>query len=150
MIRPWQTWGAFAVCLALLFVAMGWITRVALSLERSEREARQLAAREENVRLALWRMETALAPLIAAEGGRPYSAYKAFYSPARAFSGESGALVPGEVLLSSPLLVEIPADILLHFQVEPDGQITSPQVPIGELRKLAEAGYIAEHGLYRE
>src|SRR6185436_19487864 len=41
---------------------------------------------------------------------------------------------PGEVLTPSPLLAYSSSNVLLHFQLSPEGQLTSPQVPIGAER----------------
>ena len=56
--------------LAVVLGAMGWVSLTALRLDRSEVEARRQAALEENVRLALWRMDSALGDLIAQENAR--------------------------------------------------------------------------------
>lgn len=141
MSRPWQIWGLFSSCLIVVLVAMGWITQIALQLERSEQETRRHAELEENVRLALWRMESTLAPLIAEESGRPYFAYSPFYAPERAYTRMFSEILPGEILVPSPLLTDTPSRILLHFQIDPDGQMSSPQVPEGNMRDLAETGY---------
>ncbi len=147
MNRPWQIWGAFAVCLAALLGAMGWMTHVALGLEASERQARWLAAREENVRLALWRMESALAPLIAEESGRSFQVYSPFYTPPQVYGGKGGSLGPEDLLIPSPLLTAAQVEVRLHFQIGPDGVLTSPQAPSGELRALAGSGYVAPEQL---
>ncbi|MBI1290424.1 sensor histidine kinase [bacterium] len=63
-------WGAFAVFLAVGLAAMVWISRLALDLESAETQARAVAAHEENIRLALWRMETLAAPIVATEAGK--------------------------------------------------------------------------------
>ena len=86
MRRPWHIWLAFGLCFAVVLAAMGLLTVIALRLNRTEAEARHRAALEENVRLALWRMDSALAPLIAQEGGRPYFAYTSFYPAERAYT----------------------------------------------------------------
>ncbi len=53
-------------------------------LDQAEAKARRQAAVEENVRLALWRMDSALAPLVAQESARPYFAYSSFLPVDRA------------------------------------------------------------------
>jgi signal transduction histidine kinase len=58
---------ALAACLVLLLLGMGGLTAVALDLEGDARTARRRAAVEEDVRLALWRMDSAVAPLLARE-----------------------------------------------------------------------------------
>jgi len=141
MKRPWQMWIAFGLCLAVVLAAMGWVSRTALRLGRAETEARRQAAIEEDVRLALWRMDSALGPLIARESARPYFVYNAFYPAERAYTRMFAQIRQGEVLVPSPLLTETPAHILIHFQFNPDGSMTSPQAPTGNMRDLAETGY---------
>ena len=58
MKRSRHVWILFVLCLAVVLAAMAWISRTAL-------DARRQAALEENVRLALWRMDFALAPVLA-------------------------------------------------------------------------------------
>lgn len=139
MIRPWQTWVGFALCLSLVLAAMGWVSLTAVRLERAQIDARRQAAVEENVRLALWRMDSAATPLIAQEGARPYFAYSSFHQAERAYTQMFNAIEAGAVLVPSPLLGQTTPEILLHFQFEPNGALTSPQVPTGKMRELAEA-----------
>ncbi len=141
MNRPWQIWTVFGVSLALVLAAMAWVSRVTLQLDRSERDARQRALLEENIRLALWRMDAALSPLIAAENGRPYFEYRSFYTPERAYTKMFNQLLPDEILVPSPLLTQRPPYVRLHFQVTPDDELHSPQVPTGNMRDLAESAY---------
>jgi hypothetical protein len=56
-----------AGCLALLLLGMGALSWKAADLERDARAARRQAAVEEDVRLALWRMDSAVAPILARE-----------------------------------------------------------------------------------
>ena len=58
MKRPWHVWIAFAACLAVVLAAMAWISMTALQLDRAETAARRQAALEENVQLALWRIDS--------------------------------------------------------------------------------------------
>ena len=85
MRMPWLVCTIFGICLAVVIVAMTWASTAAIRLERSEVHARRLADREENIRLALWRMDSALAPLISEESLRPYFAYGAFSSAERVY-----------------------------------------------------------------
>lgn len=169
MRRSWPIWIGFSLCLAVLLAAMGWISLAALRLDRAEADARQQAALEENVRLALWRMDSFLAPLVAQESARPYFSYRTLFpvewANGRMFNRERGhgkkpaaALsippgVPGvkgmgggsaEMLVPSPLLKKVSPYVLVHFQFEPDGQITSPQVPTRGNFELAVPTHIAE------
>ncbi|TET33707.1 MAG: HAMP domain-containing histidine kinase [Planctomycetota bacterium] len=141
MKRPWLTWLAFGLCLAVVFAAMGWVSVALIRLDRAEIEARRQAAIEENVRLALWRMDSLLSRIIARENARPYFSYSAFYPAERAYTKLFAELRQGEILVPSPLLTENTPYIKLHFQFAPDGTITSPQVPTGNQRDLAESKY---------
>lgn len=141
-MRPLLTWIIFGLCLAVVLAAMGWISLTVLRLDRAEAAARRQAAREENLRLALWRMDSAVAPLIARENARPYFAYSAFYPAERAYTRMFAEIRRGEILMPSALLTRTAEHILLHFQFGPDGQLTSPQVPAGNMRDLAETRYL--------
>lgn len=141
MNRPWQVWGVFGAGLAVVLIAMGWVSLIAFQLERAEGEARRHAALEENVQLALWRMEAALSPLLAEENGRPYFIYSPFYAPRRAYTGMFNPVRTDEIVVPSPLLTTRFPYILVHFQIGPDGGLTSPQVPTGKVRNLAETVY---------
>ena len=61
---------ALGACLLVLLGGVGWISWTALRLERDEAEARRQAALEESVRLALWRMDSAVMPILASEAAR--------------------------------------------------------------------------------
>ena len=74
MRRNGLMWLGFAAAAAVLLASMAWATAAVLRLDAAEVEARRRAQLEENVRLALWRMDSALAPLIAAEHARPAAA----------------------------------------------------------------------------
>lgn len=141
MRRPIYSWVIFGLCLAVMLAAVAWISLMALRLDRAEGEARRQAAVEEKVRLALWRMESALTPLISQESSRPYFSYGAFYPAERAYTRMFAEIQRGEILVPSPLLTETSPYVLLHFQFDSDGQLTSPQVPTGNMRDLAESAY---------
>ena len=116
---------------------------MALALERAEAKARRQAALEENLQLALWRMDSALAPLMAEESARPYFTYSPLYPAERAFTCMFAEIRKGDVLMPSPLLTFTSPQIRLHFQYGPDGRLSSPQVPAGNMRDLAESRYLA-------
>jgi signal transduction histidine kinase len=62
------------MCLAVALGGVGWLSAELLRLERAEAQARRQAAVESGTRLALWRMDTAMATVLAAEsagGGGP-------------------------------------------------------------------------------
>jgi len=141
MNRPLHVWLAFGLSLAIVLAAMGWVSLTALRLDQAGAAARRQAALEENVRLALWRMDSGLAPIIACENARPYFQYSAFCPTERAYTRMFAEIRRGEILVPSPLLKQTSPYILLHFQFAPGGTLTSPQVPLGNMRDLAETGY---------
>ncbi|MCG8406465.1 MAG: HAMP domain-containing histidine kinase [Phycisphaerales bacterium] len=141
MNRPWHTWTVFGGCLFVVLAALGWISGTVLELDRAEAEANKQAEIEESIRLALWRMDSALGPLIAQESRYPYFAYQSFYPAERAYTLMFNQIQPGEVLLPSTLLTFESPSILLHLQLGPDDRLTSPQVPTGNMRDLAESAY---------
>jgi signal transduction histidine kinase len=147
MNRPWRIWSVFGLSLAVLLAATAWVSWMALRLDHAQAQAQQQAELEEKVRLALWRLDSMLAPLVAQESARPYFVYRPFYPADRAFSRLFNAPQPGEPLVPSPLLTAAPSNVLLHFQFTPGGPITSPQVPTGPERALAEANYVSAQAI---
>jgi signal transduction histidine kinase len=143
MSRPWQIWIIAGICLAIGVAAMSWTSLTVLRLDRAETEVRANAEIEENVRLALWRMDAAMAELIGTENARSHSAYNAFYQAERAYTKMYAEIQKGEVLVPSPLLVGEEEHIRLHFQITPEGKVTSPQVPSGNMRDIAEVKYVS-------
>ena len=137
--RSW--WVIYGACAALVMGALLWITVVVIHLERSEVEARAEARHQEALRLALWRMDSWLAPRLAREAARPYYEYSAFYPQQRAYTRLLNEIEQGEVLTPSPLLSFQSDYFPLHYQVAPDGVLSSPQVPTGNLREVAEVRY---------
>jgi len=142
MKRSFRIWTAFGLCLAVVLAATGWVSLAALRLDRAQLDAQRQAAFEENVRLALWRMDSSLGPLVARENARPYFTYNAFYPALRAYTRMFAEIEPGEVMIPSPLLTELSPYVPLHFQLAPDGTLTPPQVPTGNMRDVAETGYV--------
>jgi signal transduction histidine kinase len=143
MSRPWQIWVVAGICLAIGVAAMSWTSFTVLRLDRAETEARANARLEESIRLALWRMDASMAELIGVENARPHSAYNSFYQTERAYTKLYTEIQKGEVLVPSPLLVGREDHIKLHFQIGPDGKVTSPQVPSGNMRDIAEVKYVS-------
>lgn len=141
MKRPWQIWLLAGGCLALVTAGLVWLSVMALTADRLEAEAQAKAALEENVRLALWRMESALAGVVVQESNRPYFEYTSFHPLEQAYTRMFSEGRPGEVLVPSRLLTQVPPYVQIHFQIEPNGAVTSPQVPQGTMRDLAEAAY---------
>lgn len=131
MKRPWQIWTLYAVGLAIVIPALAWLTLKALELDRAESVARQQAEQEENVSRALWRLDALLTPLLAQEAARPDFVYQPFYN-------STTPTVKGDATKAiSPLLLDPPDFVLVHFELHADGRITSPQAPVGTDRQWA-------------
>jgi signal transduction histidine kinase len=124
----------FAACLAVVLGGLGWVSVTALQRDRAEITARAQAEFEEDVRLVLWRMDSALAALLARESARPYIEYDAFY-PTTSSDQEP---VP------SSLLLERPEHVRLHVEIDPTGALSSPQAPEGKQHDLALAHVSAD------
>ncbi|MGD1916127.1 MAG: sensor histidine kinase [Phycisphaerales bacterium] len=129
-------WVLYFVCAIAVLEGLGYAAYKALDLQRQRRD-------DQTIQRALSRMDTALSAVLAAESARPYFHYRAFHPAERAYSAMLGPIEPGEVLVPSPLLTEVPPFVRLHFEVDATGAVTSPQAPDGNLRDLAEAEYVA-------
>jgi len=129
-------WVLYAVCALAVLEGLGYAGYKALELQKQRRD-------DEIAQHALWHMDSALASVLAAESARPYFHYRPFHPAERAYSAMLGPIEPGEVLVPSPLLTEVPPFVRLHFEIDAHGVVTSPQAPDGNLRDLAEAEYVA-------
>lgn len=129
----------FLASVATVVALLGYMTARMLDLERDEMRAKFDARQQENLRLALWRMDSVIAPIIAQEAARPYFHYLSYYPEQRAFTRVWEPVLPGEVIVPSPLVEGTPPFVQLHFQVGPTGVVYSPQVPRGNDRDLAES-----------
>lgn len=143
------TWIVFALCALLVADGLGWVTWQLLRMERRERIAQREATRQEALRLALWRLDSAVTPLVAAEAARPYFHYRSFFPAERAYTRMWEQVLPGEVLVPSPLLAGPGPFIKLHFEIGPDGMVASPQAPAGNERDLAESFYADADAIQR-
>lgn len=125
MNRPVHIWIGFALCAAVALAVLGWASHTILRLDGWQQQAAHQAEFEERVRLALWRMDSWLTPLIVEESARPATAYTSLPAPPPSTSGPK----PGDTLVLAPLLTPPSTNILLYFQLHPDGRLSSPQVP---------------------
>jgi signal transduction histidine kinase len=117
-----RTWGllVYALIVTLVVGGLGWVTAAALQLELSDQ-----------LRLALWRLDSRVSPALAREDSRPFQHYDALYVPLPALQPQAAftAYPPYSVLVPSPLLTaELPDWMALHFQTTAKGNWFSPQV----------------------
>jgi len=120
MRRQLRTWIVFGLALLAVTVAMGWVTMTVLQLDREQALSRHQDLVEENARLALWRIESAVTFLLAQESARPHWHYRSFYHE----NGEGRRGNP------SPLLLQSVPFIRLHFQITSSGRLSAPQAPV--------------------
>jgi signal transduction histidine kinase len=121
-------WGllVFGLIAALVIGGLGWVTAATLRLELSDQ-----------MRLALWRLDSRVSPAIAREDSRPFQHYDPLFVPLPAVNQSLYACAPGTVFLPSPLLnAGLPDWMVLHFQATPDGKWRSPQVLTPSLEGL--------------
>src|SRR3954466_8458724 len=127
MKRPWQVWLLFAVCVLAAGAGMVWLSKQALRADERRRGAESEAELEQRVSLALWRMDTDLAPILAAEVIRPPSEFR-----------------------SAAKAVDPPRYVLLQFEARHPGFWLSPQMrasqsfEIPKLRELRTAVNLPE------
>jgi signal transduction histidine kinase len=120
---------AFTVIALLVIGGLGWVTLAALRLEQEQAQTRAETERTENLRLALWRMDSLVSPVLAQEDSRPANHYSAVFAPSLAISPKGFVCPPGTVLEPSPLIDNEPPDwIMLHFQTSDETGWESPQV----------------------
>ncbi|MEM7165621.1 MAG: HAMP domain-containing sensor histidine kinase [Planctomycetota bacterium] len=135
-MRDRVRWISFAVCLGVVIWGLTHLTLAALRSQASELEADARAEVEENLRLTLYRMELAAIPIVTRETSRPPVLYQPFYTPEYAYS--QSYTNQRDVQLPSPLLGSQGPDVLVHFRLDRDGRLGSPQAPEGNEQVLAE------------
>ena len=136
MKRPLHIWLVFAGVVLLALASFAWLSRAVLDLDDAQRRQRAEAEQEEKVRLALWRMDSALALLVAGEDARAPLEYRSFHSPARAWTHDNKDVAAGEFRIPSPLLAVPSTNTRLHFEFTPNRPPTSPQVPPPQMEPL--------------
>ncbi|MEM7234787.1 MAG: HAMP domain-containing sensor histidine kinase [Planctomycetota bacterium] len=125
-MRPRVVWFVFVWALSFLLGAMVWATMTVLELDCAEREARERAAMEESARLALWRMDSYLAPFLTQEILRNPRSYDPYES-----------LPKGGLAALSEDLVWTRSDLVqLYFEIHGDLSLKSPQIPPAPLEAM--------------
>ncbi len=103
--------------------------RQALLRERGQQQAQAQADFAAKLRLALWRLDSRIAPVLAREDSRPYNHFSAVFAPPVVLDPRGHRYPAAVVLEPSPLLTaELPDWMLLHFQTSSESGWGSPQV----------------------
>jgi signal transduction histidine kinase len=119
----------FGVIAALVAGGLAWVTVEALRLEEEKWRERAEAANKLQVHLALWNLDSRIAPFLTREEDRPYNHFSAVYAPSLALQPTGKNYASGTVLELSPLVsAELPDWVTLHFQVDAERGWNSPQV----------------------
>jgi len=128
---------SFVVIAALVAGGLGWVTAAALRLESEQMAQRWEIDRAHQLRVALWRLDSRIWPLLAREDSRPFHHYSAAAPVPLALDNRGARCAPGTVLEPSPLLSdELPSWMLLHFQTAHGSGWESPQVLSPRLDRL--------------
>jgi hypothetical protein len=145
---------AFGAVVLVVAGVLSWVTVRTLGLERSERAAAGEARFQERLRLVLWRMDSALTPIIAREAARPYFEYRPFHPvDARRSASPDAGRAAGQpapvqtVMVPSPLLNVPDGGVLLHFEQASTGRLSSPQAPEGEDLTAAKGAFATPYGI---
>jgi len=132
----------FALGSAAALATLVWVSVETLRLERERGETEAAAELEQEARLALWRMDGLVAPIVATESSRPHFHYTPLYSPLKALSPTWDEISAVETLVASPLLTAESKYVRLHFEIADDGSFSSPQVLTEKQRALAADRYV--------
>ncbi len=142
--RTW--WLIYSLCVLISTAVLIWITVLLLSLESAERQARLENQHQEDIRLALWRMDSWLAPRLAGEAARPYFEYLPYHTQ-QPWSMRPEDVTADDSLTPSPLLNFTDDILFLHFQVDAEGVVRSPQAPPANLHEWAHHNRMSEEQL---
>ena len=146
MNRPWIIWSVLGACALLIVGAMAWSTNKAIQLERKQALAESGIELEERIRMSLSRMDAAASGFLILENQRPLHHYEAFFEPEDVLTNQFQVVGKGFVFQPSPLLPELPEFVRLHLEIDAvTGEVTSPQVPVGN-----EWDYAEQNGVQRD
>ncbi len=129
------------VLLALLLVGgLAWVSVAALHAEADRTRADAEASTATRQHLALWRLDTHLLGPLGVENNRPFTNFTPLAAPAPVVFDATGqpSADPGRV--PSPLLsADLPAWMLLHFELDTEAGWRSPQVLPPDLAAALDA-----------
>ena len=120
-MRGRTPWLVFAAALTLVVAVMGWVTLKLVDLEKQRVETEQQAALEEQVRIALWRLDTATTPLISQEIAQ-------------------GGLLEDMPASLMPRLPDPPAGVHARFIANEDGPVVLLNSVDNEPEQVAQLG----------
>jgi len=120
-----KTWILFASCLIIAICALSWISYLVVHYENEQNIAASRERLRANLRLAVWRIDSLIAPVLAEEAVRPSFHYQPINPFANTLSGKDN----DELAQPSPILKTNVDWISLNFNISQNGKWSSPQVP---------------------
>ncbi|MCA9284490.1 MAG: HAMP domain-containing histidine kinase [Phycisphaerales bacterium] len=124
-------WTAFGLGAVLLLAALAWVTHIVNTLADQRIAAETAARHEERLRVALWRLDSSMAPRLAAEAARPFFHYLPRIPVERPYERMLDALAQNDAFVPSPLAAISDDVIVLHMMMLPGGQVVSPEISDG-------------------
>ncbi|MEZ5940092.1 MAG: HAMP domain-containing sensor histidine kinase [Planctomycetaceae bacterium] len=118
MKRPLHVWSVFSLVSVILVASAGWFSVRYVRNEEARIQAQLSSEQDQSIRLALWRMDSLVIPLIAAEAAK---SPESFESQGVVFVGDAAPVTNSSRY------------VLLNFQACTDGSVTSPQVVVSQL-----------------
>ncbi len=118
------------VLLAGLVVGgLAWVSVSALQAEADRRRAHAENDRSTREHFALWRLDSHLLGPLGVENNRPFTNYSALAAPAPVVLDDTGLPTADPGRVPSPLLsADLPAWMVLHFELDAERGWRSPQV----------------------
>ena len=151
MRSPRRLWFGYLIAGLAMLVVVGGLSGVALRLESQAEHARRKQERLNRVRIALWRLDSHLTPILGRLAAHAYSHYVPAYAPPQLYSANGRRQTERVLLEPSPILMnDWPAWVVLHFQAPIRGSVSSPQVPRGRFRWVGSVAGLPATPLRRE
>lgn len=147
MNRPWLIWLVLVGCAVLILGMFAWVTERALRSEKERQQAEAVALLGERVRLLVSRMDGIGSDLLVSENLRAPRVFEPYFSPTNILTNQLQTVDQSLVLQASPLLTSESDLVALHFEVNRNGRISSPQVPRGNERERALGSGVEEERL---
>jgi signal transduction histidine kinase len=148
-MKFWRSRTTLALVLTIAALGVPCAAWYVAGMREVQRDAAQIEAGPRRFATAVAtqlakRLEERLDALLEAESTRPFYHYQSLYHDPKGVS-EGASIVP------SPL-AQGPTDpfIRAYFQIDPEGQVTLPTLPAGDLDTADQQRAVAEHGIQKE
>lgn len=120
---------ALVLLAGLVVGGLAWVSVSALQAEADRRRANADNDRSNREHFALWRLDSHLLAPLGVENNRPFTNYATLAAPAPVVLDDAGLPTADPGRVPSPLLsAELPAWMVLHFEVDAERGWRSPQV----------------------